>query len=284
MSERIQPVLKDQAFLDDVAAKNKQDGQVRVWWLGQSGYLVQWNGRHLLIDPYLSDSLTRKYANTDKPHIRMTERVVAPEKLSFIDVATSSHNHTDHLDGETLGPLLSANPELKLIIPEANRAFVAHRLGIPADFPIGLNAGTEAQACGFHFTGVPAAHDALETDNLGQHKYLGYLIQCGRWTLYHSGDTRWYPGMEAFLESWPIDLALLPINGYAPERRVAGNLNGAEAARLAYRIGAHMVIPCHYDMFTFNTAKTDLFEAACRQVGQPYTVLESGGRWSTAAL
>src|SRR5690606_23275029 len=26
-----------------------------LWWLGQSGYLLQWNGRRVLIDPYLSD-------------------------------------------------------------------------------------------------------------------------------------------------------------------------------------------------------------------------------------
>ena len=44
------------------------------------------------------------------------------EKLDFIDVATSSHNHTDHLDADTLTPLIKANPWLKLVIPEANRA------------------------------------------------------------------------------------------------------------------------------------------------------------------
>ena len=76
--------------------------------VGQSGYLVKWKGHRLLIDPYLSDSLTRKYAGTDKPHVRMTARVIAPEQLDFIDVVTSSHNHTDHLDAETLGPLLAA--------------------------------------------------------------------------------------------------------------------------------------------------------------------------------
>ena len=91
---------------------------------------MQYKGRHLLIDPYLSDSLTRKYAATDKPHVRMTERAIAPERLDFIDVVTSSHNHTDHLDAETLGPLLRANPAMKLVIPEANRQFVAERLGI----------------------------------------------------------------------------------------------------------------------------------------------------------
>src|SRR6185436_988706 len=86
----------------------------------------------VLFDPYLSDSLTRKYADTDKPHVRLTERVIAAERLTGIDVITSSHNHTDHLDAETLLPLLAANPQARLIIPRANRAFVMERLGAVA--------------------------------------------------------------------------------------------------------------------------------------------------------
>src|SRR5579872_5429395 len=114
----IQPVRSDEAFLADVSR-----GDFQLWWLGQSGFLVQFHGRHLLIDPYLSDSLTKKYAATDKPHVRMTERVVDPARLDFIDVVTSSHNHTDHLDGETLGPLLRVNPGVKMVAPEANCDF-----------------------------------------------------------------------------------------------------------------------------------------------------------------
>ena len=57
----------------------------------------------------------------------MTERVVAPERLNFVDVVTSSHNHTDHLDGETLGPLMKVNPDMQFVVPEANRAFVVDR-------------------------------------------------------------------------------------------------------------------------------------------------------------
>src|SRR5688500_18709438 len=89
-----------------------------IWWLGQSGFLVQWNGSCLLFDPYLSDSLTKKYAATNKPHVRMSERVIDPRLLDCIDIVTSSHNHTDHLDGETLKPLLDVNPQILFIIPE----------------------------------------------------------------------------------------------------------------------------------------------------------------------
>src|SRR5207248_6579493 len=131
----------DDAFLADVRAANLDNDDFRLWWLGESGFLVQWKRSHLLLDPYLSDSLTKKYAVTDKPHVRMTERIVDPSRLDFIDVVTSSHNHTDHLDAETLEPLLEANPDVVLVVPEANRAFVADRLGIDPAGPVGLDDG-----------------------------------------------------------------------------------------------------------------------------------------------
>ena len=102
----IKPVLQDQAFLDSVRKVSGGRDIFHLWWLGQSGFLLQWNDRHLLFDPYLSDSLTKKYAFTDKPHVRMTETVITPGELNFIDVITSSHNHTDHLDADTLAPLI----------------------------------------------------------------------------------------------------------------------------------------------------------------------------------
>src|SRR5687767_4021314 len=103
----ISPLVRDEQFLADIALTRAElSNDFSLWWLGQSGFLVQWQGKHLLLDPYLSDSLTRKYAATDKPHVRMTELIVAPERLNFIQIVTSSHNHTDHLDAETLIPLL----------------------------------------------------------------------------------------------------------------------------------------------------------------------------------
>lgn len=280
----IQPVLCDEAFLEDVSSARKEREAFHLWWLGQSGFLVQWQGKHLLLDPYLSDSLTRKYAGTDKPHVRMTARVIAPERLDFIDVVTSSHNHTDHLDAETLLPLMQASREVQLVIPEANRAFVVERLGLPLSLPLGIDSGITLRVRGFELTGVPAAHEALETDEAGRHRFLGYLVRFGPWTLYHSGDTVWYEGMEEILRPWRIDLALLPINGRSPERRVPGNLNGREAALLGRRIGARLVIPCHYQMFEFNTASPEEFAAEARALGQPYRLLRAGERWSSLQL
>ena len=77
---------------------------------------------------------------------------------------------------------------------------------------------------------------------------------------------------------------LLPINGNRPERRVAGNLNGTEAATLAKACGADMVVPCHYDMFEFNTESPEEFSTICERIGQPHRVLLNGESWTSNAI
>ena len=280
----IRPVLQDDAFLDSVRNAAHDQEHLHLWWLGQSGFLVQWRGHHLLLDPYLSDLLTHKYAATDKPHVRMTEIVVAPERLNFIDVVTSSHGHTDHLDKETLVPLLRANPKLELICPEAIRELVVDRLGLMSETPRTMKAGDTLSAKGFRFHAVPAAHNELETDSWGRHKFLGYVIEAGPWRIYHSGNTKWYTDIIPNVQRHNVHIALLPINGDYPGRRVAGNLSGAEAAALGKQIGAEIVIPCHYEMFEFNTVSPDEFVAECKRLGQHYRVLRCGEAWSTAEL
>jgi L-ascorbate metabolism protein UlaG (beta-lactamase superfamily) len=280
----IRPVRFHEGLLADIRASDKRDGSFRLWWLGQSGFLLQWRGVHVLLDPYLSDSLTKKYSQTDKPHVRMTELVIDPAQLSFVDVVTSSHNHTDHLDAETLRPIRAGNPHPKLVIAESNRAFVAERLGIDSAIPIGVDDGTTVDVSGIRFSGVASAHETVERDELGRARFLGYVLQFDDWVVYHSGDTIRYPEMAEKLRPFGAHIALLPINGRAPERRVAGNLSGAEAAQLAKDIGARMVIPCHFEMFEFNTASPDEFVTECRRLGQPCQVLRCGERWDSTAV
>lgn len=273
------PWRSDQAFLDDVRAALAA-GRCGLWWLGQSGFLVVRNGRALVFDPYLSDSLTRKYAGTDKPHVRLTGRVVDPAALGalgVIDVITSSHLHTDHLDAETLRPLLAANPQARLVLPAALRAAALERLGADlAGRLVELDDGVAATVVGVTLRGVAAAHNTVERDEAGRCRFLGYVAEWPGLSIYHSGDTLEHPGLVPALRPRPVDVALLPINGDRPERRVAGNLDGPQAARLARAIGARLAIPCHFDLFAFNTADPGPFLQACAAAGQPCRLLRQG--------
>ncbi|MGE5251684.1 MAG: MBL fold metallo-hydrolase [Bacteroidota bacterium] len=275
----IRPLLQDDAFLEDVTRARQSPQELHLWWLGQSGFLIQWQGRHLLIDPYLSDSLTRKYAGTDRPHVRMTERVIDPGRLDFIDAVTSSHNHTDHLDAETLIPLMQANAGLKLLVGGANLAFAAERLGVPTERLTPLHAaGPGVSVPPFQFHAIPSAHETLEYDEQGEPRCLGLVLQAGPWTVYHSGDCVPHEGLPGQLGRWKIDLALLPINGRDAARGVPGNFTAEEAVQLGREIEAGLVVPCHYEMFEFNSVPPQEFVRAAKRGGQPYRLLRAGER------
>lgn len=269
----IVPLQRDEVLLADIRATMARQHGVSLWWLGQSGYLIHFAGVCIAVDPYLSDSLTHKYAATDKPHERISVRVIDPALLSMVSLVTSSHNHTDHLDAETIVPLGG----VPLACSAANVDVARERLG--AGMPvIGLRRGTPWQHGPFRLHVVPAAHNARETDAHGHERYIGLVIEVGGVTIYHSGDTLWYPELVAELGRWQIDCGLLPINGNVPERRVAGNLDGREAVMLANQVGMGVVVPCHYDMFAFNTVSPDYFEQCARDIRQPYRVLQLGER------
>jgi len=272
----IEPALSDDTFLADLAAAPRSPDQLHLWWLGQSGFLVQHGTTRVLLDPYLSDSLTEKYAKTDKPHVRMSRRVVDPARLTGINLITSSHAHTDHLDAQTLAPLMRANPDAHFATSRANLRVAGQRLGRDVDLPI--EAGESIRVGGMTLHALPAAHETAEQDANGSCLYLGFVLSIGGFQIYHSGDTVLFDGMVDLLRPHAVDLALLPINGRSPERRVAGNLCGREAAWLAKEIGAKLVVPCHYDMFEFNTATPEEFIAECARLGQAYRVLKLGER------
>lgn len=267
---------KDDSLLAEIAKADRSGKSFSLWWLGQSGFLLAWNGRHVLFDPYLSDSLTEKYAATDKPHVRLSEQVIDPARLTMVDVVTSSHNHTDHLDPATLIPLVRANPGLQMVLPAANVDFARSRLEAAPPPMTGLDHGTEMEIAGFHFTGVAAAHNDIARDSLGRCLYLGFIVRFGPFCVYHSGDTLWHDGLVDALRTARPDVVLVPINGNRPERRVAGNLNGTEAAALAKACGARLAVPHHFDMFAFNTESPEEFTSACHRLSQPYARLQPG--------
>lgn len=265
----IEPFQTEAEFLAELESTPRAPDRLDAWWLGQSSFLVQSGPHRVLLDPYLSDSLTAKYAGTKTPHVRISRQVVGPQHLREIDVVSSSHGHTDHLDAATLNPLFAANPQAALIYPLAIETLVHQRVTTrPAQF-VGLNDRVTADANGVQFTALAVPHPRYETDERGQQKYLSYIVTIGAFTVFHCGDCLRDERFDVYWPGTHVDLAMLPINGKLD------NLNGTDAAQLAKLIHARLVVPCHYHMFEFNSAEPDeQFVPECRRINQPCRVLK----------
>lgn len=276
----IEPVRSGAELIREIEETTVPENGLAIWWLGQSGYLIKSSRGLLAVDLYLSEHLTRKYANTDKPHIRMTRAPMRGEDLTGVDLLLASHKHSDHLDPETAPAVLAASPKASLGLPEAIREH-ALGLGLPNDRLIGLDADSMLTAAGFLVRAIPSAHENFDRDEKGRYPYLGFIIESSGLRLYHSGDTLVYPGLVETLAAERFGALFLPINGRNPSRGVAGNMSVVEAVELATVARPRFVVPHHYDMFTFNTVPVADFEAEARRLpaGTEARVLQCGQRW-----
>lgn len=230
-----------------------------LYWLGQAGFLLEASGLRILIDPYLSDSLAKKYRNTETPHDRLVAAPISPQALGQVDLTLCTHHHTDHMDGETLKALAERLPGLRFVVPAAARAIALERTGVSAERLIPADAGERHDL----FDGrlrvhvMRAAHETLERDDAGHHRFLGYGLEIAGHRIFHPGDTIPFAGQVDEIRAFAPDLMLLPVNGRSEalhRRGIAGNLTISEAVELTKACGAPAMVPHHFGMFAFNTA------------------------------
>jgi L-ascorbate 6-phosphate lactonase len=251
-------------------------GQLALWSLGQAGFIVKGGDALFCIDPYLSDPKPMGFE-------RRAPIVLAPDALPELQVVFATHEHLDHADPRTLGPMLAAAQGAQLVTSPQGRA-IAIEAGV-AEGRILTPALAERHTLGgLSFSAIPAAHYGYEVDEQGRPRWMGLMIECNGVKLYHAGDTIIFPELLEALQAQTADIALLPINGRDAMREatgIIGNLWPHEAVDLALRIQARVLIGIHNDMFAGNrVAPGLLFDAAERmapfqrvhtlQAGEPF--------------
>jgi L-ascorbate metabolism protein UlaG (beta-lactamase superfamily) len=140
---------------------------------------------------------------------------------------------------------------------------------------------------GLKVSAIPAAHEERGYDEAGNDLFLGYVMDAGGCTAYHSGDTIPFPELNQELAGFDIDLALLPVNGRDEDRRghgIPGNLTLDETVDLALSHRIPFVIGHHYDMFDFNTIEPEWAERRLSELlpagsGLRYRLAKTGVRY-----
>lgn len=238
------------------AAKNGKKG-LYIWFLGQAGFLFQSPTYRVVVDPYLTGKLE---SEVTEGRAKLSSRAYPPpittDELTGVDLICVSHDHGDHLDPETLGPMSAVNPQSKIIGPMFCKDKL-QSIGFDEDQVLSAPAQQWYEVCkGLKVYPIPAAHYDLATDN-GQPKFLGFVIDIEGIRVYHSGDTILYPGMKnLLLKLAPIDVACVTINGrhgFREEEHFIGNMTYQEAADLVGTLGVRLAIPMHHDLMRFNS-------------------------------
>ena len=158
-----------------------------------------------------------------------------PEAYDQSRVVLISHAHHDHLDPATLARF----PKGIVILAPAPAAAYLRKHGIAARV---MRPGAEFPIPGGVIVAVAALHpggrNSLKARSDG--RALGYVIETPRCTIYYSGDTEYFPGIEEVGRRYHPDLAILNVNVHLPP---------ADALRSMDVLGAERVLPIHRSAF-----------------------------------
>jgi len=136
----------------------------------------------------------------------------------------------------------------------------------------------------FQILPVAAAHSDYERDDEGNDRYLGYYLRSGALSLWHSGDTLVTEALQSQMAQLRPHICVLPINGgdVARGRRgIMPNMSFRDAADLHHAIGADLLLPCHYDLFSCNSDNPAWFvdDMLTRYPGKKFHLLMPGERF-----
>jgi L-ascorbate metabolism protein UlaG (beta-lactamase superfamily) len=236
-------------------------GEGAIGWLGQSSFVLGFQGATVLVDPFL----------TQHPD-RLVPPPSGPEEAAGVDLVAITHDHLDHLDRESLPGIAAASPAACFLVPRP----LAGEVGVAAERVVGLSPGESAEVAELRVHAVAALHgdmpaDAYSFDGAaadGEYRFLGYVFEGEGVRVYHAGDTIPYDGLAGEVRALTPDVALLPINGRDAEREalgIVGNLDEREAVELAAAAGVDLLVPMHWDMFAANPGSPAVAADAARQ-------------------
>lgn len=257
-------------------------GQLALWWLGQMGVAIKGdNDTVVYIDLCLSDYWLSLSGDPTLAG-RMFDPPVLPDQVTNADWVLCSHEHADHTDPLTLGPLAAASPQAQFIV-------TGWSLDIMKEVDINLERVITTKVhqaltpkAGLKITPVPSAHYDLEEEPDKGHRWVGFLIEWNGVRLYHAGDTIIYPGYLDLIKSLaPVDIAILPTNGRDAVREaltIIGNLWPSESLYLAELLQAEVLLPGHNDLYRGNRIPNGLFLDEWERQGarQKFRLLQPG--------
>jgi L-ascorbate metabolism protein UlaG (beta-lactamase superfamily) len=236
-------------------------------WLGQGGFEIFYKDVHLLIDPYLSDYLAKKYKCCEFDHVRMMPPPVISSEIKDLNFIFCTHEHADHLDPETVPLLLNNNPACKLIAPKAEKEYILKIVQNENQIKYVNAYYTIEHGADLRVEVLPSAHEDLKTDSHGNYYCLGYILQLGDLKIYHSGDCVPFVSLEQELKKRKVDIALLPVNGrdeFRCSKGIVGNFTFEESVELCSRADIPVMICQHFGMFRFNTVDENLLKTKAK--------------------
>ncbi|MEO6815313.1 MAG: MBL fold metallo-hydrolase [Edaphobacter sp.] len=253
-----------------------EPNELGVTFIGHSSFLLQLGGRSVLVDPVFAKRLIL-LRRQRRPGLRINE-------MPAIDLVLLTHAHMDHLNIASLRRIVRSAQMLgkkapDVVVPWGVEDLVA---GLGFARVHGMKWWEKLEVRGLSVTFTPCKHWGARMFNDTHRGYGGYVIEAAGHSIYHSGDTAYFPGFPEIGQRLHPQVALLPIGAYFPDSYRAVHTSPEEAIRAFVEVGAEWMVPMHFGTFNLGREPMEeppqrlMTEAARLGISSKVKILEEG--------
>lgn len=224
--------------------ENAPDTITALTWFGHSAFLLEMDGKKILLDPMLGPAAA---PFTFQVNRFSDDLPIAIEDLPKIDAVIFSHDHYDHLDYHTV--MLIKDRVSKYFVPLGLGSHLEH-WGIDQEKIHELDWWQETSFDGIQLACTPSQHfSGRAISDRASTLWSSWVIKGKKSNVFFSGDSGYFPGFKKIGEKYgPFDLAMLECGQYNKLWHDIHMLP-EETAQAAVDLNAEIMMPIHWAMF-----------------------------------
>jgi L-ascorbate metabolism protein UlaG (beta-lactamase superfamily) len=218
--------------------------ELKISWFGHSSYLIQIEGKNILVDPVFSERPspfqfigTKRFDGTD---------FVGPGDFPVLDLVLITHDHYDHLDYDSIVKLKA---KTNLFITSLGVGSHLEHWGVDPKKIVELSHNEQFSVFNFTFTALPARHFSGRMLKRNQTVWSSFVLQTSKNRLYLGGDSGFDEHFRRIGEAFgPFDLAILECGQYNKMWPLI-HLFPEELVTAAELLKAERVMPVHWGKY-----------------------------------
>lgn len=271
--------------VDSTTIANRSAEITQLTWFGHSAFLLEIEGKKILLDPMLGD--------TPAPHPLLgtkrysKELPIEIERLPYIDAVILSHDHYDHLDYGSIQKLKEKVGQFYVPLGVGNHLL---EWGVTEEKIHELNWWDSMKIEGIKLVCCPARHfSGRGLFNRETTLWASWVISGSKDNIYFSGDSGYDSHFKEIGEKYgPFDISLMECGQYHVDWKEY-HMMPEETAQAAVDLQSKLLMPIHWGAFTLALHDwTDPIERVTKKaqelnmpvttpkIGEPIIIGESG--------
>jgi len=224
---------------------------IQFAWLGHTTFLIKIDNKVILTDPIFSQRAGSYGWLSPK---RYSKTISSTANLPFIDVVLITHNHSDHLDEDSIKALIPKTTNF--VVPLAVGKLL-EEWGVPNKKIFELDWWQNKSFDGITITAAPAKHTSERgVFDKNMTLWSSYSLRGKKQNLYISGDSGWFQGLYEIGERLgPFDITFFEIGAYSNLKgQMEIHYTPEQAVKAHQAVRGKLIVPsgwCTFDLGLF---------------------------------